>query len=77
MTDIFIFYLYKYLENFINSNSLNLSAINCIPIGIPFECFPSGYEIAGFPDKFACTVKMSSKYILMGSLFFFPNLNAV
>ena len=39
------------------------------PIGsIKFK----GIEIAGFPARFACTVKISSKYIIVGSVCFVP-----
>jgi len=48
-----------------------------MPIGRLFLEKPQGIEIAGMPLKFAEIVKISDKYIDIGSLVFSPILKAV
>src|SRR5206468_12962601 len=57
------------------SSSRNAWPINCPPIGNPFTR-PIGREMAGRPARFAVTVKMSDRYIAIGSASFSPALNA-
>ena len=56
--------------------SSNAFPISCNPNGKLFLSYPAGTEIAGKPDKFTGTVKISFKYIETGSSDFSPILNA-
>jgi len=47
------------------------------PIGSPVESRPLGTLIAGTPARFAGIVKMSFRYIAIGSSTFAPMRNAV
>ena len=51
-------------------------ARNCTPMGSPLEVKPQGTEIPGIPARFAEIVKMSERYICMGSSVFSPILKA-
>ena len=51
--------------------------MSCRPIGRPASSSPHGTLIAGTPARFAGIVKMSFRYIAIGSSTFSPTRNAV
>ena len=51
--------------------------MSCSPIGNPFASSPHGTLIAGTPPRFAGIVKMSFRYIAIGSSALAPIGNAV
>ena len=58
-------------------NSQNWFVIICSPYGKPLLCQKSGIDMEGRPVRLEKTVKMSARYIEMGSSVFSPILKAV
>src|SRR4030095_7936596 len=67
---------FNWCEACSKGSSLNFLAINCRPKGNPLECVYNGSETAGQPTRLAITVKISARYIAMGSFIFSPILKA-